>query len=68
MRVTLNGRTCELDEGASVRAAVVAAGAGDAERGVAVALDGTIVPRSAWDVTTVAAEARIEVLRATAGG
>ncbi len=68
MNVLLNGRTAELAEGATVRDAVVAAGAGADERGIAVALDGTVVPRSAWDATTLHEDAQLEVLRATAGG
>jgi sulfur carrier protein len=68
MNVLLNGRTAELGEGATVRDAVVAAGAGADERGIAVALDGAVVPRSAWDTTTLHEDAQLEVLRATAGG
>ena len=68
MNVLLNGRPAQLAEGATVRDAVVATGAGADERGVAVALDGTVVPRSAWDATTLTEDAQLEVLRATAGG
>ena len=68
MNVVLNGRPAELPQGATVRDAVVAAGAGADERGIAVALDGTVVPRSAWDATTLDEGAQLEVLRATAGG
>jgi sulfur carrier protein len=68
MKVALNGRVTELADGATVRDAVVAAGAGADERGIAVALDGTVVPRSAWDTTTLHEDAQLEVLRATAGG
>jgi sulfur carrier protein len=68
MNVLLNGRTAELADGATVRDAVVATGAGADERGIAVALDGTVVPRSAWDTTTLHEDAQLEVLRATAGG
>ena len=66
MNVLLNGRTAELADGATVRDAVVATGAGADERGIAVALDGTVVPRSAWDTTTLHENAQLEVLRATA--
>jgi len=68
LNVLLNGRVAELADGATVRDAVVAAGAGADERGIAVALDGTVVPRSAWDTTTLHEDAQLEVLRATAGG
>ena len=68
MNVQLNGRSVDLAAGATVRDAVVAAGAAADERGIAVALDGTVVPRSAWDETTLDEGAQLEVLRATAGG
>jgi sulfur carrier protein len=68
VNVLLNGRVAELADDATVRDAVVAAGAGADERGIAVALDGTVVPRSAWDTTTLHEDAQLEVLRATAGG
>lgn len=68
MNVQLNGRSVDLAAGATVRDAVVATGAGADERGIAVALDGTVVPRSAWDETTLNEDAQLEVLRATAGG
>jgi len=68
MRVVVNGREHELAAGATVRDAVVAAGAGADERGVAVALDGTVVRRADWEGTALHESARLEVLRATAGG
>ena len=57
-----------LPDGATVLDAVRAAGAGDDERGVAVALDRSVVPRSLWGATPIDEGARIEVLRAVAGG
>ncbi len=37
-------------------------------RGVAVALDGEIVPRSAWTSTLVPDHSRVEIVTAAAGG
>lgn len=37
-------------------------------RGVAVALDGAVVPRSQWATQTIEANARLEIIRATQGG
>ena len=68
MRVVVNGREHEVAADATVRDAVVAAGAGGDERGVAVALNGTVVRRADWDGTPLHEAARLEVLRATAGG
>ena len=67
VRVELNGEPLELPEGASVEDAVRASGAVEG-RGVAVALDGEVVPRAAWAATALAPGQRIEVLAAIQGG
>ena len=68
MRILLNGRDEELRDGATVADAVQAA-AGDAERrGIAVALDGEVVPRGRWGETRLAEGQRVEVLEARQGG
>jgi sulfur carrier protein len=38
------------------------------DRGVAVALDGEVVPRGAWSSTAIADEVKVEVVRAVQGG
>ncbi len=68
MRVTVNGDPRDLGTDATVAVAVAAVGVAPDERGVAVAVDGAVVPRSAWRDTPLTPEARVEVLRATAGG
>jgi sulfur carrier protein len=68
VRVRINGAEYDLAPGATVRDAVEAAGARPDEPGVAVALDGAVVPRSAWTQTPLDGGATIEVLRASAGG
>ena len=65
--VTLNGEPRELHEPATVEVAVRAAGAPDG-RGVAVALDGEVVPRGKWATTEVREGQQVEVLRAVQGG
>jgi sulfur carrier protein len=65
--VTLNGELRELREPATVEAAVLATGAPDA-RGVAVAIDGEVVPRGEWATTQVRDGQQVEVLRAVQGG
>ena len=37
-------------------------------RGVAVAIDGDVVPRSAWTTTLVPDDSRVEIVTAAAGG
>jgi sulfur carrier protein len=64
--VTLNGEARELPEGATVETAVRELGQPD--RGVAVAVDGEVVPRSDWASTRVRDGQEVEVLRAVQGG
>jgi sulfur carrier protein len=66
--VTLNGAPRELPEPATVEAAVVATGTPGGERGLAVAVDGEVVPRGEWPTTELREGQRVEVLRAVQGG
>ena len=68
MNLLLNGEPRELPEGTTVAGAVAASGAPEAGRGVAVALDGEVVPRGAWDATELREGQRVEVLQAVQGG
>ena len=65
--VTINGELRELHEPATVEGAVLATGAPDG-RGVAVAVDGEVVPRGEWATTEVQEGQQVEVLRAVQGG
>ena len=65
--VVLNGERRELPDRATVETAVRAIGATDG-RGVAVALDGEVVPRGEWATTAVHEGQHVEVLRAVQGG
>jgi sulfur carrier protein len=66
MTVVVNGERRELRDEATV--ADVVRALVDAERGVAVALDGEVVPRSEWSTTRLREGNRLEVLRAVQGG
>jgi sulfur carrier protein len=67
--VHLNGeQRDDLRDGATVAEAVALAGVEPDARGVAVAVDREVVPRSAWDETTLTPGARVEVLTAIQGG
>ena len=68
MRISLNGAERELPDGATVAVAAGLAGVSPEERGVAVALEGRVVPKAGWADTPIPEGARIEVVRATAGG
>jgi sulfur carrier protein len=68
MTIELNGERIELEPGSSVAEAVERTGAGGVPRGVAVAVDGEVVPRSAWQRTELAEGQRVEVVGAIQGG
>ena len=67
MTIELNGEQVELDGPATVAAVVERSGAGE-RRGVAVAVDGEVVPRSAWEQTELTDGQRVEVVGAIQGG
>ncbi|GAB2625955.1 hypothetical protein Aab01nite_83950 [Paractinoplanes abujensis] len=65
MKLTVNGNVVESDA-ATVQALVEAIT--EARRGVAVAVNGEVVPRSTWGLTGLAAGDVVEVLTAAQGG
>ncbi len=69
MRILVNGAAREVPDGITVAGLVrdVNGRAGDG-RGVAVAVDAEVVPRSAWDTVELAEGQRIEVVGAIQGG
>ena len=68
MRVVLNGSEAELADGATVLTVIEALDLPAAGRGVAVAVDAEVVPRTQWDTHKLDEGARVEVLRAIQGG
>jgi sulfur carrier protein len=68
MKVLLNGETAELADGATVREAIESLDLPAAGRGVAVAVDAEVVPRTEWETHELTDGARVEVLRAIQGG
>jgi sulfur carrier protein len=68
MRIVLNGSEAELADGATVLTAVEALDLPAAGRGVAVAVDAEVVPRTQWERHELNEGARVEVLRAIQGG
>lgn len=68
MNVFVNGERRELPGAATVAAAVEAAGAESSARGLAVAVDGDVVPQARWSDTVLEEGQRVEVLRAVQGG
>jgi sulfur carrier protein len=69
MRVLLNGETRELADGATVADLVERSGlAHERRRGIAVAVDAEVVPRSAWEATELSEGQAVELLTAIQGG
>lgn len=68
MRVSLNGESREVGETATVAALVELLDVAEQARGVAVAVDGEVVPRGEWPRHALRDGARVEVLRAIGGG
>jgi sulfur carrier protein len=67
VHLIVNGEHRAVDDGASVADLVTELGGGRA-RGVAVAVNGDVVPRSAWIVTALHDGDAVEVLTAVQGG
>jgi sulfur carrier protein len=66
MTIHVNGEPTDLDP-STMLGPVVDARVAD-RRGVAVAVDGEVVPRNAWDTTPLHDGARIEIVGAVQGG
>jgi sulfur carrier protein len=66
MRVSVNGQPCDLADGTTVDALVRERGG--RERGIAVAVDGEVVPQALWSRTVLGAGQEVELLAALQGG
>ena len=66
MEVTLNGDARAVDDGTTVEDVV--AGLERGPGGLAVAVNGDVVPRSRWATTPLSPHDRVEVLTAAQGG
>ena len=65
MKVTVNDEAVEVDSQTTIAALLLTMGFPD--RGIAVAVDWAVLPRSQWH-TALADGARVEVLTAVQGG
>jgi sulfur carrier protein len=66
MSVLLNGTPAPHLIGRTIDEAVTTEGL--PRRGVAVAVNGAVIPKSAWSTTRLEAEDQVEVVTAAAGG
>jgi len=66
--ILLNGESSEVRPGETVSAVLGRLGLSPQTRGIAVAVDGEVVPRGRWEMFALAEDARVEVLTAMQGG
>jgi sulfur carrier protein len=66
--ITVNGNPTKVSSGANINDVVLTALDGASTAGVAVAVDGTVVPKSLWLSTNVTPDAVVELVTATQGG
>jgi sulfur carrier protein len=66
--IRLNGHDSDVPAGESVAEALGRLDVPSDARGVAVAVDGEVVPRAQWDSFVLQEHARVEVLTAMQGG
>ena len=69
MKVKLNGETRELTDGATVADLMARSGLEpERRRGIAVAVDAEVIPRSEWKSTALAEGQAVELVTAIQGG
>lgn len=68
MSTLVNGAPRALEKGTTVADLIAELGHDPAGRGVAAAVNGEVVPRTAWSSRTVEDGDRVEVLAAIGGG
>lgn len=66
MKIYVNGDLCDCREAETID--VLVAALADSPRGVAVAVNGEVVPRSEWHETALHVHDRVEVLGTAQGG
>lgn len=68
MRIFVNGEPREVADGTTLRAIVTRHGEDEPRRGIAVAVNGSVVPRARLAETGVSEGARVEIVTAVQGG
>jgi sulfur carrier protein len=68
LSVTINGDRRELPDGATVASVIDSLPSAPEGRGVAVAIEGEVVPRAEWPKTPLSDGASVEVVVAVQGG
>ncbi|HST55920.1 MAG TPA: sulfur carrier protein ThiS [Solirubrobacteraceae bacterium] len=66
--IFLNGQASDTRPGDTIAAALARLGLTVGARGVAIAVDGAVVPRADWPTFELPEHARVEILTAMQGG
>jgi sulfur carrier protein len=66
--VIVNGELSDAPPGETVAGVLLRLGVKPDAKGVAVAVDGEVLPRACWETFALAQDARVEVLTAMQGG
>jgi sulfur carrier protein len=66
--IVVNGERCPVNTGDSIAAVLAHLDVAPDARGIAVAVDGEVVPRPLWESFRLPEDARVEVLTAMQGG
>jgi sulfur carrier protein len=64
----LNGEPTDIPAGETVASVLGRLGLETDAKGIAVAIDGEVLPRACWSAFALAEDARVEVLTAMQGG
>ena len=68
MNVVVNGSPAELGQGTTVERLLAGLGHPPSGAGIAVAVNGEVVPRAAWATTRLREQDQVEVVGAVQGG
>jgi sulfur carrier protein len=66
--IHLNGQESEVQPGETIASVLRRLDLPPEARGIAVAVDGEVIPRAGWETCVLSDEARVEVLTAIQGG
>lgn len=68
MKLILNGEAIETDDGKTLGALLISLGIDAESKGVAIAVNETVIPKRKWDATELRADDAIEIIHAVQGG
>jgi sulfur carrier protein len=68
LTLSINGAPVQVASGTTIAEVVATLTEQDDPKGVAVAVDRCVIPRSEWETTTARAGSLVEVVGAAAGG